>query len=504
MAKQKLVVIGNGMAGARAVEEILPRGGGEQFDITMFGDEPYGNYNRILLSNVLNGSQDPADIFLNPLAWYEENNVTLHAGARVTSIDRAAQVVTAENGVRETYDKLLIATGSRAFVPPMEGATGPDGALQHRRLRVPHHRRLPRHHRRGQGGEARRGDRRRAARAGGGARPAQLRLRGPRHPPRQHLMNNQLDPAGGAILQAQMEKMGVHVHLEKSTTAILGDDSGDGPGVQGRDRARLRHGRDLDGDHAERRDGPRAGLTVERAIVTDNQMRSVDDPDIYVVGECAQHRGRVYGLVAPLWEQGQVLADHITGRNRDAAVSRLQDRHQAQGDGRGAGLDGRHRGRGRERRGVTFSEPKRGTYKKLIIRDGHAGRRDDAGRHQQGRLSDAGLRPGHAAAGGAAVAAVRHRRRRRSGSRSTRCPRTRRSATATASPRARSATAWRRGGAARRWSWTRRARAWAAARARTSSRRWSSGIAAARSRKTPPSTTTCPASRCPSRNWSRR
>ena len=89
--KQRLVVIGNGMAGARAVEEILARGGGEQFDIIMFGDEPYGNYNRILLSNVLNGSQDAREIFLNPLTWYEENNITLHAGNRVQAIDRGGQ-----------------------------------------------------------------------------------------------------------------------------------------------------------------------------------------------------------------------------------------------------------------------------------------------------------------------------------------------------------------------------------------------------------------------------
>ena len=89
MTKQKLVVIGNGMAGARAVEEVLARGGAEQFDITMFGDEPYGNYNRILLSNILSGVQDTSEIFINPLDWYAENNITLHAGARVTDIDRA-------------------------------------------------------------------------------------------------------------------------------------------------------------------------------------------------------------------------------------------------------------------------------------------------------------------------------------------------------------------------------------------------------------------------------
>src|SRR5713226_4388668 len=122
MAKQKLVVIGNGMAGARAVEEVLARGGGERFDIVMFGDERYGNYNRILLSNVLNGSQGPDDILINPLAWYHESGIKLHLGEFVSDIDRASKLVMSRNGVRERYDKLLIATGSRAFIPPMAGA----------------------------------------------------------------------------------------------------------------------------------------------------------------------------------------------------------------------------------------------------------------------------------------------------------------------------------------------------------------------------------------------
>ena len=121
MTKQRLVVIGNGMAGARAVEEVLARGGADMFDIVMFGDEPYGNYNRIMLSNILSGQQDYEEIFLNPLAWYEENGITLHAGSPVVEIDRFAKVVVAKNGVREHYDVLLIATGSRAFMPPITG-----------------------------------------------------------------------------------------------------------------------------------------------------------------------------------------------------------------------------------------------------------------------------------------------------------------------------------------------------------------------------------------------
>ena len=124
MQQLELVVIGNGMAGARAVEEILERGGGERFRITVFGDEPYGNYNRIMLSHVLagGGSADEVDeIYLNPLDWYAENDITLHAGVRVVRIDRFARRVLADNGMVVRYDRLIIATGSRTFFPPMDG-----------------------------------------------------------------------------------------------------------------------------------------------------------------------------------------------------------------------------------------------------------------------------------------------------------------------------------------------------------------------------------------------
>jgi nitrite reductase (NADH) large subunit len=130
MTKQRLVVVGNGMAGARAVEEVLARGGAELFDITMFGDEPYGNYNRILLSNILCGLQDASEIFINPLSWYEENGITLYTGSPVTQIDRASRLVQTGSGARAGYDVLLIATGSRAFIPPMQGLNGPDGKLK--------------------------------------------------------------------------------------------------------------------------------------------------------------------------------------------------------------------------------------------------------------------------------------------------------------------------------------------------------------------------------------
>src|SRR5262245_3108455 len=108
MAKRKLVIVGNGMAGARAAEEVLNRGGGDQFEITMFGDEPYGNYNRILLSNVLSGAQDSGEVYINPISWYKENHIRLHSGARISSIDRAARLVRSDRGITAVYDKLLI------------------------------------------------------------------------------------------------------------------------------------------------------------------------------------------------------------------------------------------------------------------------------------------------------------------------------------------------------------------------------------------------------------
>src|SRR5688572_29838182 len=125
--KKKLIVIGNGMTGARLVEDVLARGGGAMFEIVMFGDEPYGNYNRILLSNVLSGAYNLKDIFINSLQWYTDNNVKLHAGVRVEKIDRSNKIVTGSDGTRETYDYLVIATGSTAFIPPFKGVRTAEG-----------------------------------------------------------------------------------------------------------------------------------------------------------------------------------------------------------------------------------------------------------------------------------------------------------------------------------------------------------------------------------------
>ncbi len=370
MKKQNLVVIGNGMAGARAVEEILARGGADRFEITMFGDEPYGNYNRILLSNVLNGSQGESEIFLNPLSWYRENDITLHMGVRAERILRKARVVLADDGTGEPYDKVIVATGSRSYIPPIEGLALDDGSYKPGLFvfrSLDDCREIAAY-------AAGRG---RAVVIGGGllgleaARGLQnfglqvdVVQRGP------HLMGQQLDPVAAAILKTTMERMGVGVLLNKNTTEVLGADRVSGIAFE--------DGSTIDCDMVVIAAGisPNveiatcSGLTVERAIVVDNQMRSIDDSDIYVVGECAQHRGSVYGLVAPLWEQAKVLADQITGVNPSAAYhgSKVATKLKVMGvDVASMGVTEPEDERDEI---VQFTEPRKGTYKKLIIRDG--------------------------------------------------------------------------------------------------------------------------------------
>jgi nitrite reductase [NAD(P)H] large subunit len=315
--KQHLVVIGNGMAGARVVEEILERGGAAQFRITMFGDEPYGNYIRIMLSHVLAGADAPedlAEIYLNPLDWYVDNAITLHAGVRVVRVDRYARKVYGNDGTIESYDKLVIATGSRTFFPPMDGMWLDDktltpGVFGFRTLDdttvMLDHASEPC----------------RAVVIGGGLLGLEAAYGLMQHGHEVHvvqsgpvLMNQQLDEEAGAILRTVLERTGMQIHTGKRTTAIRAHDGGVSAVV-------FKDGSDISCDMVVVSAGIRpnvglgvvSGLTVERAIVTDDQMRSVDDPDIYAVGECAQHRGEVYGLVAPLWEQAVVLADHVTG-----------------------------------------------------------------------------------------------------------------------------------------------------------------------------------------------
>jgi nitrite reductase (NADH) large subunit len=359
------------MAGARTVEEILARGGAEQFSITMFGDEPYGNYNRIMLSHVLSGEETDAEIFLNSLPWYIENGITLHAGVRATRIDRFSKFVYSDDGQVTPYDVLIIATGSRSFMPAIEGLRTEDqellpGVFAFRTIDDT----------RGMISYAQHEDHQRAVVIGGGllgleaARGLQaygLQVDVVHAGP--HLMNAQIGPAGGDILRKSVEALGIEVHTKARTTAIMGEDKVRGVWLLDHPllecdlvvvAAGIRPNIDL---------AVTSGFTVERAIVVDDQMRTMDDPDVFAVGECVQHRGEVYGLVAPLWEQAVVLADQITGNDPDAAYhgSRTATKLKVAGvDVASMGVQGPEKDTDEH---IIFSEPRRGVYKSLVIRD---------------------------------------------------------------------------------------------------------------------------------------
>jgi nitrite reductase (NADH) large subunit len=375
---RELVVVGNGMAGARAVEEILARGGAEQFTITMFGDEPHGNYNRILLSDLLAQGTDldedlpNEDLFLNPWEWYQDNGITLHAGVRVVRIDRFAHLVYADNGSIVRYDKLVLATGSRSYFPPMEGLWANNKLLTPGvfGFRTLHDTMAMMRYARGK---------QRAAVIGGGLLGLEAARGLQAHGLAVHvvhgadgLMNQQLDAQAGRVLRRSLERLGISVHTGTRTTAIRCSSDGAVSGIT------FANGTTLDVDMVVVTAGIRpniglamvSGLETQRGIVVDDQLRSVDDDDIYAVGECVQHRGEVYGLVGPLWEQTVVLADHITGADPQAAYhgSRLATKLKV------AGVDVAAMGLKEPQRPddefVQFSEPSRGVYQTVIIRDG--------------------------------------------------------------------------------------------------------------------------------------
>ena len=374
--RERLVVIGNGMAGARLVEDVLARVGPRRFDVSIFGDEPYGNYNRILLSSVLARSHDPGDIFINPLAWYEQNGVRLHAGVRVQAIDRQARTVTGVSRgdepyeLVERYDRLVIATGSLPFVPKVEGlGQGPGrykpGVFVFRTLDDC------------EAITAYASRARVAAVVGGGL----LGLEAARGLLEQglevhvvhlmpHLMEVQLDPAASTVLGRTLSGLGVKVHLEKRTTAILGEERVTG--------LRFEDGTTLDCDLVVISAGIRpnvalaksAGLSVERGIVVGDDLASPDDPRVYAVGECAQHRGKVYGLVAPLWEQTQVLADRLSGHKPEARYEGSAVSTKLKVMGVELSVMGDKEPSSGADEVATWSDPARGVYKKLIVREG--------------------------------------------------------------------------------------------------------------------------------------
>jgi nitrite reductase (NADH) large subunit len=364
--KMKLVMIGNGMAGVRTLEELI-RIAPDLYDITVFGAEPHPNYNRILLSPVLAGEQTLPEIVLNPLAWYADNGITLHLGKAVTRIDRVRRVVHAADGTQAPYDRLLIATGSTPFVLPvpgksLEGVIGYrdiadteamiDAATKYRHAVV----------------------------IGGGLLGLEaangLMLRGMKVTVvhiAPWLMERQLDDVAGGLLRKSLVDRGLDFLIGAQTEALIGDGA---DGASGRVKAvRFKDGTEVAADLVVMAAGIRpntalaesAGLHCQRGIAVTDTLQTITDARIYAVGECAAHRGIAYGLVAPLFEQAKVCATHLAefgiGRYLGSQVStKLKvtgiDLFSAGDFMGGEGCDE-----------IVLSDPQGGVYKKLVIKD---------------------------------------------------------------------------------------------------------------------------------------
>lgn len=308
--RQRLIMIGNGMAGMRVIEELL-RIAPDAYDITVFGAENLGNYNRILLSPVLAGEKTIDEIMLHAPEWYAEAGITLHLGEPVTAIDRIRRTATSAAGRVVGYDRLLIAAGSSANRLPIPGAHLP-GVLAFRDVRDV---------REMQAAALGHGE---AVVIGGGLlgleAAAGLNAQGMQvtvvHA-LDVLMERQLDAYAAALLRQALEARGIRFVMNAMTTEILGDEMADGGRVRG---LRLKDGRELNADLVVMTAGIRpnielakaAGLQCGHGIIVDDTMQTYD-PRVYAVGECVQHRSRVYGLVAPLWEQARVCATHLAG-----------------------------------------------------------------------------------------------------------------------------------------------------------------------------------------------
>ncbi len=305
MERKKLLVIGNGMAGMACVDAILQQG--PHFDITVLSEEPYYNYNRILLSSVLQGEKLVDDIYINTKEWYDANGIDLHLGAKAVDINAPLHQVVTEKGDIFHYDKLLIATGSDPFIPPIEGVKK-KGVFAFRNINDVNA--MTSHCEEAPG---------RAVVIGGGLlglEAAYGLIKNNMQVTVVHLgnrlMERQLDEIGGLFLKREIEKMGIEVLLQKSTTRIMGKDRIES--VQFKDGSIVEANMVVVacGIKPNIELAKKAGLKVNRGIEVNDHMET-SDPDIFAVGECVEHRGMVYGLVAPLYEQGKVLASTIVG-----------------------------------------------------------------------------------------------------------------------------------------------------------------------------------------------
>ncbi len=360
MKKLKLVMVGNGMAGVRTLEE-LRKIAPDIYDITVFGAEPYANYNRILLSPVLAGEQTIQDIMLNDVDWYAENGITLHLGKKITRIDRVKRLVIAEDGTAAEYDRLLMATGSNPFLLPVPGKEL-QGVISYRDIHDTNAMidaaQVHKH----------------AIVIGGGLLGLEaangLKLRGMDvtvvHLPT-WLMERQLDPVAGKMLQKSLEDRGLKFLLDKNTQEIVGDENGCVKAI------RFTDGLEIPAQLVVMAVGIRpnttlaesCGIYCNRGIVVSDTMQTYD-PRVYAVGECANHRGIAYGLVAPLFEMAKVCANHLAnfgiGRYQGSVTSTKL---------KVTGIDlfsaGEFMG-GEGTEEIVLSDPIGGVYKKLVLK----------------------------------------------------------------------------------------------------------------------------------------
>ncbi len=359
MARMKLVLVGNGMAGMRTLEELL-KAAPDLYDITVFGDEPHPNYNRIMLSPVLAGEQTVEQIILNPRNWYVERGITLHTGRRIVKIDRKRRFVEADDGTRADYDRMLLATGSKPFVLPVPGHDLP-GVVGFRDIADV------------DAMISASGHYRNAVVIGGGLLGLEaangLKLRG-MDVNVVHigdwLLDRQLDEPAARLLQQNLEAKGLKFLLQTHTAELAGD-------------ARVsaihfKDGSEIPADLVVMAVGIRpnttlaesAGLHCNRGIVVNDTMQTYD-PRIYAVGECVSHRGIAYGLVAPLFEQAKVCANHLAEHGVARYLgSMTSTKLKVTGidlfsAGNFMGGDGHEE--------IVLQDVGRGAYKKLVLKD---------------------------------------------------------------------------------------------------------------------------------------
>jgi nitrite reductase (NADH) large subunit len=359
--KLKLVVVGNGMAGMRTVEELLKLAP-EKYDITVIGREPWGNYNRIMLSPVLSGEKSFEDILIHSPAWYVANGIILLAGQSAVEVDRRKRIVTTDQGTVLPYDRLLISTGSVPFIIPVPGHQHPD-VISFRDIEDVERM------------VAESGSKKKVAVIGGGLLGLEaangLLKRGMEvtviHDVT-HLMNRQLDGEASQLLRSALEARGMRFMTGVVTAEIVAD------AASGRlQKIVFKDGSVLETDLVVMAVGIRPnvqlarkiGLQVDKAILVNDTMQTYD-PSIYAVGECVQHRGALFGLVAPLFEQGRVCANHLA----EMGISRYINRATATTlKVSGVELFSAGNFTDPEAEELVFRDQASGVYKKLLVKN---------------------------------------------------------------------------------------------------------------------------------------